>query len=118
MYIYTFWSHDSHRNRAIKYLNFESNVDVHFCLTPSPQCLHVSSSACGRLLRMTPYPYISTCTKLLYIVYTVGIIYGSRIKTRHRSLARQIKFVAGFNNNKLALSYTVTHTLTHTYFKV
>ena len=29
-------THDSHRDRATKYLNFESNVDVHFCLTPFP----------------------------------------------------------------------------------
>ena len=36
MYIYTFWSRDSHRDRVIKYLNFEPNVGVHSCLTPSP----------------------------------------------------------------------------------
>ena len=33
---YNFWSHDSHRDQAIKYLNFEPNVDVHFYLIPLP----------------------------------------------------------------------------------
>ena len=47
MYIYTFWSYGSHRDRAIKYLNFEPIVpaDVHFFLTPLPH-------SCGRLLWM------------------------------------------------------------------
>ena len=43
--MYTFWNHDSHRDRAIKYLNFEPNVDVYFCVTPLPQCPHVSASS-------------------------------------------------------------------------
>ena len=47
MYIYAFQSHDSYRDRAIKYLNFEPNVDAHFFLTPLPH-------SCGRLLWMTP----------------------------------------------------------------
>ena len=45
VFIYTFRSHDFHRDRAIKYLNFEPNVDVVFCLIPSPPCLHVSDSS-------------------------------------------------------------------------
>ena len=36
MYIYTFWSYDSYRDLKIKYLKLEPNVDVHFCLTRSP----------------------------------------------------------------------------------
>ena len=51
--IYTFWSYDSHRFRAIKYLSFEPNLDVHFCLTLLPQCPHVSASA------WPPYPTIA-----------------------------------------------------------
>ena len=61
MYIYTFWSYDSYRDLEIKYLKLEPNVDVHFCLTRSPQCPHVSASAgpslphsCGHPLWMTP----------------------------------------------------------------
>ena len=42
-YIYTFWSHYSSRDREIKFLNFEPNVDVHVCLTPLS-----SLSACVR----------------------------------------------------------------------
>ena len=39
---------------------------------------------------------------------------GSRIKTRQRSLAKQIRSTPpGFNNDKLALTYTVIHTLTY-----
>ena len=63
VYIYTFWSYDSHCDRAIKYLNFETNVDVYSCLTPvlpplMSACvrffLKPSSQSCGRLLWMTP----------------------------------------------------------------
>ena len=64
MYIYTFWSDDSHRDRDIKYLNFEPNVDVHFCLTPLPHfgmCpllldLSSQSHSCGRFLWMIRPP--------------------------------------------------------------
>ena len=49
MYIHTFWSHDPHRDRAIKYLNFEPNLDVHFCLNPLP---HVRM--CPLLLEPSP----------------------------------------------------------------
>ena len=61
IYLY-FWSYDSHRDRAIKYLNFETNVNVHFCLTPvlPPHVCMCSlllkplPQSCGRLLWMTP----------------------------------------------------------------
>ena len=47
VYIYTFWSYDPHRDRAIRYLYFETNVNVHSCLTPvlPPSCQHVSASS-------------------------------------------------------------------------
>ena len=58
MYIYTYWSHDSHRDRTIKYLNFESNVEVYFYLTLHPPMpasdWAPSPHSCGRLLWMTP----------------------------------------------------------------
>ena len=39
---------------------------------------------------------------------------GSRIKVRQRSVARQIKStLPGFYSGKLALIYTLTHTLTY-----
>ena len=43
IYLY-FWSHDSHRDRPFKYLNFEPNADVHFWLTLllDPQLLRTS----------------------------------------------------------------------------
>ena len=61
-HIYTFWSYDSHRDRAIKYLNFETNVNVHSSLTPvlplMSACVRffLSSSfqSCRRLLWMAP----------------------------------------------------------------
>ena len=61
VYIHTFWSHDSHRDWALKYLNFEPNVDVHFCLTKFAPlistwvcfCLTPSPHSCG-CLKMTP----------------------------------------------------------------
>ena len=62
--IYTFWSYDSHRDRVIKSLKFETNVNVHSCLSPvappplMSACvrffLNPSSQSCGRLLWMTP----------------------------------------------------------------
>ena len=42
VYIYAFLSHDSYLVREIKYLKFELNVDVHFCLTPLPPFLRTS----------------------------------------------------------------------------
>ena len=52
--MYTFWNHDTLRNRKIRYLNFEPNVDVHFCLTPLPNvCM------CPLLLDPTP-PLLQT----------------------------------------------------------
>ena len=40
--IYTFWSYDSHRDRVIKSLKFETNVNVHSCLSPvAPPPPHV-----------------------------------------------------------------------------
>ena len=51
MYIYTVWSYDSHRDRAIKYLNFETNVNVHSCLT-------AVMSACVRFF-LSPSPNLA-----------------------------------------------------------
>ena len=72
MYIYTFWIHDTHCDRAIKYLNFEPNVDVHFSLTSSHH-------SCGRLLRMTPKQLIKLvwgCSYWLQIVYYLNACYS------------------------------------------
>ena len=40
--IYAFLSRDSYCVREIKYLKFEPNVDVHFCLIPLPPFLRTS----------------------------------------------------------------------------
>ena len=69
VYIYTFWSYDSHRDQAIKYLNFETNVNVHSCLTAAlpphvrmcPLLLEPLPQSCGRFLWMTPK--LNSCTK-------------------------------------------------------
>ena len=70
MYI-LFWSYDSHRDRAIKYLNFETNVNVHSCLTavhPLMSALRMClllieplPQSWGRFLWMTPK--LNSCTK-------------------------------------------------------
>ena len=93
VYIYAFLSHDSYHVREIKYWKFESNMDVHFCLTPLPPCPHVSASAwppsphcCRRLLWMTSY--------LLYVLEhrhkrTFILTFNSYTSTKHRQYTQR-----------------------------
>ena len=95
VYIYAFLSHDSNRVREIKYWKFESNMDVHFCLTPLPPCPHVSASAWPPAPPAIVADVFYGWPLKSYLLWRLMFSnMCSRIKARQRSLARWIRSTA------------------------